>query len=162
MKKCANCKIEKSINEFHIRKDNGKPRSLCKLCRCIKSAEYRSLNPNKYKEWTEINKHSLVKKRKDKRKEDPEKTKIKDKKNNLSKYGLTLEMYNTMLMEQNNCCAICDTSADKLKLGLVVDHDHRTGEARKLLCNDCNQALGRIKENKNIALRLINYLEDHS
>jgi len=43
-------------------------------------------------------------------------------------------------------------------IGLSVDHNHKTGKIRGLLCTKCNTALGIMEENKELMLKLINYL----
>lgn len=60
------------------------------------------------------------------------------------KYGLTVEQYQIMCLIQNNLCAICCEEPEE---NLHVDHDHVTGEVRGLLCNNCNNGLGRFKDN---------------
>lgn len=60
------------------------------------------------------------------------------------KYGLTVEQYEIMCLMQNNLCAICCEEPEE---NLHVDHDHVTGEVRGLLCNNCNNGLGRFKDN---------------
>jgi hypothetical protein len=55
-------------------------------------------------------------------------------------YGITVEKYQEMLKEQNNMCAICDielSNKDK-KTTPHVDHSHKTGEVRGILCLVCN------------------------
>lgn len=42
---------------------------------------------------------------------------------------------------------------------LVVDHDHKTGKVRGLLCHNCNRALGLLKDNKEIIQNCLSYLE---
>lgn len=75
----------------------------------------------------------------------------------LSNYKLEPELYQEMISNQGGLCAIC------LQPGkLVVDHNHSTKNVRELLCNNCNTALGLLKENKTIANNLIKYLEKHS
>lgn len=64
-------------------------------------------------------------------------------------YGITLEEYNQMKQEQNGKCAICSCEEkfkqnEKIK-NLCVDHDHKTGEIRGLLCHRCNIALSVIE-----------------
>jgi len=49
MKKCAQCKEIKSDEEFHIRKNTGKPYSYCKVCQRARTRKYRADNPEKYK-----------------------------------------------------------------------------------------------------------------
>ncbi len=57
------------------------------------------------------------------------------------KYGLSLEQYETMLISQEGGCAICGTPP-RDGVPLHVDHDHKTGRIRGLLCFTCNNALG--------------------
>lgn len=72
-------------------------------------------------------------------------------------YGITLEAYNNMLSFQSSGCAVC--GSDKK---LVLDHDHNNGQVRAILCNDCNLALGRVKDNPQTLLKLVDYLIKHS
>ena len=60
-----------------------------------------------------------------------------------------------MLKIQNGKCAICGERKDKT---LVVDHNHKTGEVRGLLCGHCNHVLGFAKDNINILNKMIDYL----
>jgi hypothetical protein len=77
-----------------------------------------------------------------------------------SRYGITLDTYNLMLKEQKNCCAICNKHTDSLRRRLSVDHDHETGEVRKLLCDHCNTALGLVQENEEIIISMLSYLKE--
>ncbi len=75
----------------------------------------------------------------------------KDQKRNtqlLNTYGITLEDYETMLKQQEGRCAICKNKPNKKSLS--VDHNHDTGKIRGLLCNNCNQGLGRFQDNPEI------------
>lgn len=54
-------------------------------------------------------------------------------------YGITLDEYERLFIEQNGLCAIC--KAEPIKYKLAVDHDHDTGAVRGLLCPPCNRAL---------------------
>jgi Recombination endonuclease VII len=58
-----------------------------------------------------------------------------------AKYGLTFKEYQSMLKIQNYRCAICGHK-NKHWYALAVDHNHKTGQIRKLLCNSCNAILG--------------------
>ena len=58
-----------------------------------------------------------------------------------AKYGLTLEDYDNMLEQQKGVCAICG-GINPSGRRLAVDHDHKTGEIRGLLCQHCNTHLG--------------------
>src|SRR3990167_2506699 len=79
-----------------------------------------------------------------------------DRQRNLrSKYGLTIDQYNAMILAQRGCCAICLKKVHKI----CVDHNHKTNKVRGLLCGNCNTALGLLYESKTIASNLLNYLE---
>lgn len=56
-------------------------------------------------------------------------------------YGITELEYNSLLKKQGNCCAICGKNKTQEKRNLAVDHDHKTGRIRGLLCSFCNQRL---------------------
>ena len=64
----------------------------------------------------------------------------------VKKYNITTEQLLTMYEEQGNCCKICGIHKDDAPRGLVIDHDHKTGEVRGLLCNEDNLMLGLIKD----------------
>ena len=42
---------------------------------------------------------------------------------------------------------------------LVVDHDHKTGAVRGLLCHNCNRALGLLQDSKENLMNCLSYLE---
>lgn len=71
-------------------------------------------------------------------------------------YGLDLKGYNSMLAAQQGRCAICNEEAV-----LVVDHDHQTGVTRKLLCVNCNIALGHLKDDVERVMSAAAYLIEH-
>jgi hypothetical protein len=76
--------------------------------------------------------------------------------NQLDKYGLTVTQYNNILDNQHGCCAICGThNADER---LVIDHDHKTGYVRGLLCNSCNAGLGFFRDSQWRLNMAANYL----
>jgi hypothetical protein len=63
----------------------------------------------------------------------------------MSKYGITIEQYETMLAQQRGVCAVCASAPSDGK-PLDVDHCHTTNVVRGLLCNPCNMALGLLKD----------------
>ncbi len=73
-------------------------------------------------------------------------------------YNLTLEEYDQMFDKQDGICAICG-NRNKADMALAVDHDHETGFIRGLLCQNCNLALGLVRDNVLILLKMIEYLE---
>ena len=58
-----------------------------------------------------------------------------------AKYSITEDQYWTIYQKQNAKCAICHCH-QRYKC-LAVDHDHKTGMVRGLLCEQCNRGLGR-------------------
>lgn len=58
-------------------------------------------------------------------------------------YGISVKDYDAMLARQNGVCAICGTNkAGKVGQHFAVDHCHKTGKFRGLLCINCNGRLG--------------------
>ena len=69
------------------------------------------------------------------------------KKHLRKKYGITPEQYDVMFKQQNGVCAICGKPERVRKnTGVInrlsVDHDHKTGKVRGLLCHSCNVRVG--------------------
>ncbi len=77
------------------------------------------------------------------------------------KYGISLEDYDRMLVEQEGKCLICGDGPGKKpgkKKYLGVDHDHITGAVRGLLCTGCNLMIGYAHDNVDILTKAIHYL----
>ncbi len=78
----------------------------------------------------------------------------------LLKYNITEEAYRVLDESQNFRCRTCGLHKTETRYGVLdVDHDHKTGQIRGLLCSACNKALGLIKENPTTLLRMIQYLK---
>ena len=75
------------------------------------------------------------------------------------KYGLSVEDYESMLNTQDYKCKICGIKEYSKGKRLNIDHDHKTGKIRDLLCHNCNTALGHIDDNVETLKKMINYLE---
>lgn len=73
-------------------------------------------------------------------------------------YCMTIEEYDAKLESQDGRCAICREVPEEGD-NLYVDHDHRTGVVRGLLCNMCNLGLGKYKDDPAILRRAAEYLE---
>jgi hypothetical protein len=71
------------------------------------------------------------------------------------KYNLTLEEWVKFKNDQNNKCPICLTDFNSTP---CVDHDHKSGRNRGLLCQKCNRILGQFKDDVNALSRAFNYL----
>ena len=73
------------------------------------------------------------------------------------KYGISIEQYDELLLAQHGLCKICGRTCITGK-SLSVDHDHKTGAVRGLLCVPCNQALGQFQESPEVMARAIVYI----
>lgn len=75
------------------------------------------------------------------------------------KYKLTSEQYDELLVQQNNCCAICHTTETGYHSYFHVDHDHISGVIRGLLCHKCNKGLGLFYDNSEVLREAAKYLD---
>lgn len=83
----------------------------------------------------------------------------------LRDFGISLSEYNKLLALQKGVCAICH-HAERVSRGgklkrLAVDHDHSTGKIRALLCQHCNQAIGKMRDDPALLRAAAEYLECH-
>lgn len=178
-KRCSNskCNLIKSADQFYkCNKNKNGLSSQCKDCMDAKGKAYVALplDPvgdtkkcNGCKEYRDIRYFS-----KDKYKKDGYSSRCTNCCKNTQfkiKYGITLAIYNAMLCAQNEKCAICNKHQNEnyvdtrtgTKYRLAVDHCHKTGTVRGLLCSDCNTALGLLKENSELFLKAMEYLSFH-
>lgn len=141
-KRCSCCKTEKPLIDFCS--NRSRPDGLncnCRVC----AARYRKVwreehggrkkDDERQKEYVKTHKPSFMAKR------------TKADYHLRQTFGITLEDYDQMLDEQNGVCAICgkpETSTSRYGnvKRLSVDHDHKTGKIRSLLCDICNKNLG--------------------
>ncbi|MGH7179501.1 MAG: endonuclease VII domain-containing protein [Tepidisphaeraceae bacterium] len=71
----------------------------------------------------------------------------------LTSYRLTVEQYDRLRLNADDSCSICGRRGS-----LVIDHDHRTGEVRGLLCPGCNAGLGMLGDSEAGLERALAYL----
>jgi hypothetical protein len=81
-------------------------------------------------------------------------------------YGIKPADYYRMLDEQGGCCSICKSKDPKSRkyrkateVVFCVDHCHTTGRVRGLLCTACNRAVGLIRDSRETAMRMAEYLK---
>lgn len=61
------------------------------------------------------------------------------------------EIYYKLLKIQDSKCFICKAVlGSKKHKNLSIDHDHKTGKVRGLLCTSCNRQLGWYENKKNV------------
>lgn len=76
-----------------------------------------------------------------------------------SRYGLTLEAFTELLKSQNYKCAICDSNTTKRKKDTwIVDHCHKTGKVRGILCHKCNIAIAFLEDDPELMDKAKEYL----
>jgi hypothetical protein len=73
-----------------------------------------------------------------------------------TRYGVDREEYEQMARAQAGACMTCGQDEKRL----VLDHNHRTGKVRDLLCDRCNRGVGVVEEPGEV-LRLMAYLARH-
>jgi hypothetical protein len=73
-------------------------------------------------------------------------------------YNLTPELYDAMFKKQHGQCAICHQPERHKDWPLSVDHCHKSGRIRGLVCDRCNTGLGRFNDNPKLLLRAVAYL----
>lgn len=134
MKKCSRCGVEKPLSEFYRQKKATGvrvPMSHCKDCHCA---------------WTRSHVKAM---------DGPQRENYTGKmraRNLMRLFGITPAEYDAMAAAQGGTCKIClkpETSVYKSGKvrSLAVDHDHKTGEIRGLLCWKCNTRIGYFEKN---------------
>lgn len=166
MKQCSTCKNNKPISEFYVsRRRDGEIMAYCKKCSYASVQKWREENKEKWKQkqqrYHQKNKESIYEKRKLRKNIDSENTitkqKLYNRKSLLKKYGLTIEQYEHILIQQDRKCKICKSDFSKKKKA-VIDHDHKSQKIRGLLCVGCNVSLGHI-ERDGFLEKAIEYLK---
>lgn len=141
-KKCTSCEEFKSLEQFsHHKRHKDGLASHCKSCISKKDKETRGTDRRK-ESHKKANRNYMYKRR----------------------YGIDLLEYSKMLDIQEGKCSICgrtDPGSIQHK-HLYVDHDHRTGNIRGLLCFRCNSGLGYFKDDPKLFIKAFMYLNDPS
>jgi hypothetical protein len=136
MKICKKCNISKPLFDFHKRPETKDGRRTdCKEC----------FQKASKKRWENLPKEERQRRN--------EKLRLKHM------YGLTPEEVQDKLIEQANKCFICNVESGYNGKPLYVDHCHKTGTVRKLLCQHCNSGLGMFKDNPELLEKAAEYLK---
>jgi len=80
--------------------------------------------------------------------------------NRRQRYGLELGEYDAMMEACGGRCEACGGGPVNNFKSLDVDHCHRTGLVRGLLCQNCNRALGHVDDSVGRLLALVDYLRE--
>lgn len=130
---CKRCKTTHPISEFK-QKNMSDGKRIYLTCKLVKSGGKKKLNAISHTD--EYKKNSKL----------------------LLRYGITLEEYNKIFEIQNGCCTICGIHQNQLTRNLAVDHNHKTGTVRGLLCTKCNIGIGKLQESVEILKKSIEYI----
>lgn len=128
-KLCRKCGETKSVTDF------SPTEKWCRPCRAAYQKEFRRRDPQKATDqvYEQRLKRDL---------------------------GMTLAEYDAMVEEQNGACAICRTVPPASgRRQLHVDHDHKSGAVRALLCHGCNRGLGGFRDDPELIAKAIAYIE---
>ena len=149
IKKCKICNIEDTLDKF-ANAGNNKYKNICKKCNNFKKREH-------YKNNIDLNRKIGKEKAREFRRTRKEWTRNYDLKRF---YGITIEQFEEMKQAQDGKCAICKTTEPKGRHNVfAVDHCHKTGKVRGLLCNKCNVGLGSFCDNIDSLKEAIEYLK---
>ena len=86
----------------------------------------------------------------------PKEAKIKSRSDHLRRaYGITQKDFERMTAEQHGLCLVCHRNVGLLH----IDHDHKTGKIRGLLCGCCNRALGQLNDDPLRVESLLAYIQ---
>ena len=136
---CKSCKLELDLSCFGTYQIKGRTNRVnrleCKSCRGKKESDRYFSSPENIKI-----------------------AKLRARKSNLKRYGLTFETFNLLVKKQNKQCAICKKVIEDDKIN--IDHDHKTGKVRGLLCWNCNVGIGYLKDNVEFLKNAIDYLKE--
>ena len=157
MKYCKACDKTKEDDEFGNNASSSTGlTSYCKECERKRSREWKKAHPEKIKPQRDA--YNL--KNQSKRLEYRQDNKDVIKNNALKKsFGISMQEYLDMYLAQNGRCAICRQESPDAKKVLAVDHCHKTGAIRGLLCVHCNIALGNFRDDIEVLKMAIEYLK---
>lgn len=76
-------------------------------------------------------------------------------------FGITSEYYWSLHVAQSGLCKICG-KPQCVGTKLDVDHDHKTGKVRALLCRHCNAGIGLLKDDITLVSKALTYLKENA
>lgn len=155
IKMCAKCRVEKELTFFSPTKQPLKfgVKSMCKDCVTEYRRDWITKNPQRHRDHCNKAKETNREKIRTwnraymerKRKENPEQIALYQQRSHFKRnYGVTLKWRDKQIETQGNLCAICKQAPQQQ--GLAVDHCHKTGKVREMLCNHCNTGLHRMEQ----------------
>ena len=151
---CSKCEEKKPDIEFSINKANrfrGGKSYACLICERQHRKDYLEKNPH-IRDKMNARKRVTY--------STPEFKRRQRRRYYEKRYGITPEIYDEMLKQQDGGCAICGRDkAHRTQKYLHVDHNHKTGKVRGLLCVRCNTVIGNSRDSIMILKNAIKYLD---
>jgi len=181
MKQCSQCKLLKDFTFFS--KDKRRSDNYRSCC-SINNKKYKEENLEKIKSyqenWYQHNKEKTKLSNKQRYLKDPTRVKEYSKKwraeNSDQHRGMQLRYkywpsssweeallnYNKLFNDQNGLCACCTRHQSSFVKLFAVDHNHKTGKVRGLLCDPCNKGIGLLQDSTDVLYKAFNYLKTHN
>jgi len=129
---CNGCQQERPLTAFSFGPAAYGRKSRCRPCVLAQVKKYQSLHPH-------LERQSRL--RRD--------------------FGITVADFDAMQAKQHGVCAICSQPFGcSIRKRLCIDHDHKTGRVRGLLCFNCNTGLGKFSDDPGHLRRAADYLEN--
>lgn len=145
-KRCTRCLTTKPLSDFYIAK-NGKASG----DRKVRKAKCKACQSEEARKWGKAN---------------PDRATLNKWRSGLKlKYGITEEQWYAKFEQQGGKCAICGEDeryvhSSGTPFRIATDHCHETGKFRGILCNNCNRAIGLLKDNAQLLRKAADYLEE--
>lgn len=142
---CSECSTNLEVGVNWTESQRNYNRYTCMPCYSARQQRYENKKP---KDVSVREKREREQRRKERR---TDAEKALDRKKQYGRYikrtyGITLNEYDVMLRRQHGRCAICGTDEPGGKGIFNVDHCHKTGAVRELLCAKCNFLLGHAED----------------
>ena len=126
----------------------------CRKCKAAYHRQYRSTRRKLFSEKEKLRRANMP--------PDAKERTLRYQRSVSRRFGISAAELESLHQSQGGRCAICgdEQSAKSTKVRrLAVDHCHRTGKVRGLLCLNCNTGLGRFKDMPELLLNAVNYLK---
>lgn len=154
MKVCIKCNTEKSVLSFSR---NGKYlRNVCSDCNKKFQRQHYQENKPRYNECQAKRRQSGEHQKNQKLWNLRNRESVR-KRNLKNKYG-DPDIYEKLVKVQGEVCGICSEPSSNL----FVDHCHKSGDVRGLLCRNCNSGIGLLKDSAEILTKAIEYVRRNS
>jgi hypothetical protein len=146
-KLCRGCNCSLPLDCFRKRPDGVRPRSRCQECEAKAARDWRKANPEEHK-----------KRKKAWALKYPEKVKKASRRRSWRRVlGLDPDIVEAYLSTHNGLCDICGCPPNGQ--AHAIDHCHKQGYFRGVLCLNCNNGLGHFKDSQALLLKAADYLK---